>query len=74
MEKKTTAKQWGKNLKLFYTPRIVQFSPEGEEVMRIDSVVLFHRPWAVLDKTNRQVYRKEIDYLALRLQQRDMVE
>ena len=71
---KTTAKQWGKDLNLFYTPTIVLFSPEGEEVMRIDSVVQFYRLWGVLDYVNRQAYRTGIDYQGWRLQQRDTVE
>jgi thioredoxin-related protein len=71
---KTTAKQWGKDLNLFYTPTIVLFSPGGEEVMRIDSVVQFYRLWGVLDYVNRGIYRKGIDYQGWRLQQRDTVE
>jgi thioredoxin-related protein len=71
---KTTAKQWGKDLNLFYTPTIVLFSPEGEEVMRIDSVVQFYRLWGVLDFVNRQAYRTGIDYQGWRLQQRDTTE
>ncbi|MCP4470894.1 MAG: hypothetical protein GY815_09445 [Gammaproteobacteria bacterium] len=71
---KTTAKQWGKDLNLFYTPTIVPLSPEGEEVMRIVSVVQFYRPWGVLDYVDRQIYRKGIDYQGWRPQRRDMAE
>ena len=71
---KTTAKQWGKQLDLFYTPTIVLFSPGGEEVMRIDSVVQFYRLWGVLDYVNRGAYRTGIDYQGWRLQQRETAE
>jgi len=71
---KTTAKQWGEELNLFYTPTIVLFSPQGEEVMRIDSVVQFYRLWGALDYVNRGIYRKGIDYQGWRLQQREMIE
>jgi len=71
---KTTAKQLGKELDLFYTPTIVLFSPQGEEVMRIDSVVQFYRLWGVLDYVNQGIYRKGIDYQGWRLQQRDTIE
>ncbi|MDH3221203.1 MAG: thioredoxin fold domain-containing protein [Gammaproteobacteria bacterium] len=70
----TTAKQWGKDLNLFYTPTIVFFSPGGKEIMRIDSVVQFYRLWGVLDYVNRRGYEKNIDYQAWRLQQRQTTE
>lgn len=67
----TTAKQWGKELDLFYTPTIILFSPEGREVMRVDSVVQFYRLWGVLDYVNRRGYDSGLDYQAWRLQQRE---
>jgi len=70
----TTAMQWGRDLDLFYTPTIVLFSPEGKEVMRVDSVVQFYRLWGVLDYTNKRIYQKNIDYQAWRLQQRETLE
>ena len=69
--KVTTAKQWGKDLDLFYTPTIVLFSPEGKEIMRVDSVVQFYRLWGVLDYVNRRGYETSSDYQAWRLQQRE---
>lgn len=72
--KTTTAKQWGRELGLFYTPTIVLFSPEGKEVMRVDSVVQFYRLWGVLDFVNRRGYASGIDYQSWRLQQRETVE
>ncbi|MCP4979103.1 MAG: thioredoxin fold domain-containing protein [Gammaproteobacteria bacterium] len=68
---KTTARQWGKDLGLFYTPAIILFSPEGQEVMRVDSVVQFYRLWGVLDYVNKGIYDKGIDYQGWRLQQRE---
>ncbi len=68
---KTTARQWGKELDLFYTPSIVMFSPDGQEVMRVDSVVQFYRLWGVLDYVNRQGYASGLDYQGWRLQQRE---
>ena len=72
--KQTTAKQWGKDLDLFYTPSIVLFSPAGNEIMRVDSVVQFYRLWGVLDYVNKRVYDNGIDYQGWRLQQRETIE
>jgi thioredoxin-related protein len=70
----TTAKQWGKDLDLFYTPSIILFSPAGKEIMRVDSVVQFYRLWGVLDYVNKRVYDNGIDYQGWRLLQRETVE
>ena len=67
---KTTAKQWAKNLDLFYTPSIVFFDPEGNEIIRVDSVTQFYRLWGVLDYMNQQGYKKSDDYQQWRLKQR----
>ena len=71
---KTTARQWGKALDLFYTPTIILFGSEGQEIMRIDSVVQFYRLQGALDYVNRRIYDRGIDYQAWRLQQRDLLE
>ncbi|MBT8437422.1 MAG: thioredoxin, partial [Gammaproteobacteria bacterium] len=71
---KTTAKQWGKDLGLFYTPTVILFSPGGQEIMRIDSVVQFYRLWGALDYVNKRVYDRGIDYQGWRLQQRETLE
>ena len=70
---RSTAKQWGRELGLFYTPTIVLFSPEGKEVMRIDSVVQFYRLWGVLDYVNRRGYESS-DYQGWRLQNRKTLD
>ena len=67
---KTTAKQWAKNLDLFYTPSIVFFDPQGNEIIRVDSVTQFYRLWGVLDYMNQQGYKKSDDYQQWRLKQR----
>jgi thioredoxin-related protein len=72
--KPTTAKQWGKDLDLFYTPSLILFSPAGKEIMRVDSVVQFYRLWGVLDYVNKRVYDSGIDYQSWRLQQRETIE
>ena len=72
--KQTTAKQWGKDLDLFYTPSIVLFSPAGNEIMRVDSIVQFYRLWGVLDYVNKRAYDTGIDYQGWRLQQRETIE
>lgn len=72
--KETTAKQWGQDLDLFYTPAIVLFSPAGKEIMRVDSVIQFYRLWGVFNYVNRRGYASGMDYQGWRLQQREIVD
>jgi thioredoxin-related protein len=44
-----TAKTWAEQLGLFYTPTLLFFNQEGDEIMRVDSVVQFYRLRNVLD-------------------------
>jgi thioredoxin-related protein len=44
-----TARQWGEQLGLFYTPTLIFFDNDGSEIMRVDSVVQFYRLRNVLD-------------------------
>lgn len=44
-----TAALWAEKLGLFYTPTLVIFSEQGEEIIRVDSVVQFYRLRNVLD-------------------------
>lgn len=46
---KLTAKQWAKTLNIFYTPSLVFFDPQGQEIMRLDSISGLNRLHAVLD-------------------------
>ena len=41
--RRTTAKQWAKDLNLDYAPTLVFFDEQGKEIIRIDSVVWFYR-------------------------------
>lgn len=45
---RTTAKQWARDLELFYTPTLVFFDSHGDEIIRLDSVVGFYRLHKVL--------------------------
>ena len=64
--KRTTARKWAKKLDLFYTPTIVFFDPRGKEILRVDSVVGFHRLGHVLDYILSGEYRKPGGYSAWR--------
>jgi len=66
----TTAKDWAKSLNIFYTPSIVFFDPNGDEIIRVDSVAQFYRAWGVLDYVNRKGYEKSDNYQDWRLNQR----
>ncbi len=68
--KQTTAKQWAKQLGLFHAPTVIFFDAEGNEIMRIDSIVQFYRLWGVLDFINKRAYETEPDYQGWRLKQR----
>jgi thioredoxin-related protein len=70
--RKTTAKDWARSLDIFYAPTIVLFDPDGNEIIRVDSVTNFYRLWGVLDYVNRKGYEKTRDYQSWRLQQRDI--
>jgi thioredoxin-related protein len=40
---KTTARDWAQKLGIYYSPTMVFFDEQGEEVIRVDSVVRFYR-------------------------------
>jgi thioredoxin-related protein len=67
---KTTARQWADRLGLFHSPSILFFDADGNEIMRIDSVVQYYRLWGVLDYVNKRGYLDTDDYQSWRLQQR----
>jgi thioredoxin-related protein len=46
---KLTAKQWADKLGLYYSPTIIFYDENGEEILRIDSVIRFYRLNGVLD-------------------------
>ena len=70
--KKTTAKEWAKELNVFYAPTLIFFDSDGKEIIRIDSVTQFYRLLGVLDYINRHGYKTGIDYQMWRLKQRDI--
>jgi thioredoxin-related protein len=47
--RRTTARAWADRLGLFYTPTLIFFDEQGEEILRVDSVVQFYRLRHVLD-------------------------
>ncbi len=47
--KRTTEGQWAEDLGLFYAPTLVFFDEQGDEIIRVDSVVQFYRLRNVLD-------------------------
>jgi len=56
--KQLTARQWGEELGLFYTPTLIFFDHDGAEIMRVDSVVQFYRLRNVLDYILSGGYRE----------------
>lgn len=69
--KEMTAREWARELDLFYSPTIIFFDANGKEIIRIDSVVQYYRLWGVLDYVNKKAYLTEPDYQGWRLKQRE---
>ncbi len=59
---KTTAYQWAKDLGLFYTPSLVFFDEQGNEIIRVDSVVRFYRLRKVINFITSRGYVAEPNY------------
>ena len=59
---RTTAREWAEELGLFYTPTIIFFDRQGEEILRVDSVVHFYRLRGVLDYILSGAHEKGITY------------
>ena len=53
-----TAREWADQLGLFYTPTLIFFDQQGEEILRVDSVVQFYRLRNVLDYVLSGAYRQ----------------
>jgi thioredoxin-related protein len=47
--KQTTAREWSRDLGLFYTPTLIFYDRQGREIVRVDSVIQFYRLRNVLD-------------------------
>ena len=46
--KRLTAREWSEQLQLFYTPTLLFFGSNGEEILRLDSVAHFYRIKGIL--------------------------
>lgn len=60
--RKTTAIQWAKALGLFYTPSLLFFDEQGNEIIRVDSVVRFYRLRNVINYITSRGYLDQPDY------------
>jgi thioredoxin-related protein len=63
-----SAKDWAAELGLFYAPSLVFFDEYGREVIRIDSVVRFHRLARVLKYVANGEYKKHHNFQRWRRQ------
>lgn len=59
---RTTARKWGHELGLFYTPTLVFYDERGHELLRVDSVVQFYRLRSVLEYLLEKAYLKQPSY------------
>ncbi len=57
--KRMSARQWGRQLGLFYAPTLIMFDERGKEVFRVDSVVQFSRLGNVLRYVADKAYLKQ---------------
>ncbi len=61
--KATTAREWARELGLFYAPTLIFFDEQGHEIIRIDSVVQFVRLRNVLNYVASKGYLEEPNFL-----------
>ena len=61
--KATTAREWAKDLGIFYAPSILFFDEYGREIVRLDSVTQFFRLRNVLNYVMSKGYLSERNYL-----------
>ena len=66
---KLTARQWANKLEIFYTPSIIFFDPEGNEIIRADSVVQFYRLRNILNYVLSGGYQSHPNYQLWRSEQ-----
>jgi thioredoxin-related protein len=55
--RRTTARQWARELGIFYAPSILFFDEQGREIIRVDSVVRFFRLRGVLNYVITRGYK-----------------
>lgn len=60
---RSTAREWAKELGIFYAPSIVFFDENGREIIRVDSVVRFFRLRNVLNYVISRGYLAEPNFL-----------
>jgi thioredoxin-related protein len=61
--KSTTAREWARELGLFYAPTLIFFDEHGREIIRVDSVVQFVRLRNVLNYVLSKGYLEEPNFL-----------
>jgi len=64
---RTSAREWARDLGLFYAPSVLFFDEQGDEILRVDSVVGFYRLRNVLNFIASKAYLDEPDYQRWRL-------
>lgn len=72
--KATTARQWAKDLGVFYAPSILFFDEYGREIVRLDSVTQFFRLRNVLNYVMSKGYLSERNYLVWSSRTRRLAE
>ena len=65
---RTSAREWARELGLFYAPSILFFDETGREILRVDSVVQFYRLRNVLNYITSGGYRTTPSYQRWRLE------
>lgn len=60
---RTTAREWARDLGVFYAPTLIFFDERGHEIIRVDSVVRFYRLRNVLAYVLSGAFREEHDFL-----------
>lgn len=68
--RRTTVKEWARELGLFYSPTIIFFDEHGREIIRVDSVIGFRRMRGVLSYVHSGAYRGGITFQQYRREQR----
>lgn len=59
---RTTIKEWARDLGIFYAPTIIFFDEQGEEIIRVDSVIGFRRMRGVLAYIQSGAYRSGVTF------------
>ncbi|MBK1703541.1 thioredoxin family protein [Halochromatium glycolicum] len=65
---RTTAQRWAEDLGLYYAPAVIFFDEQGDEILRLDSVVGFYRLRNVLNYISSRAYLQEPSYQRWRMQ------